>query len=308
MRTRAAVAVALMLAAHALLQAGQSQRFRTQSALVLIDALVTDGRRVITGLGAGDFEVLDNDVPQSVEQVYVEQLPLNVIMVLDTSGSVAGERLAFLKKGALAIVDRLRPADRVALVSFSHRLDLPSGFTADRDWVRTAIASLRAGGSTSLLDATFAGLAFRGASSTRTLMVLFSDGVDTGSILDDERVLRVAARSDATVYAIGVRESPRLVPGAGVGSRIGAQPNQPAAATDDRFLGRIARDTGGRLLHAQQNRDIETTFARVIDEFNSRYVLGYSPTGSAAPGWHQVTVRLKKRQGTVLARRGYFAK
>jgi VWFA-related protein len=306
MRTRAAVAVALMVATHAILQAGRPQRFRTQSALVTIDALVTDGRRVITGLGAGDFEVLDNNVPQSVEQVYVEQLPLTVIMVLDTSGSVAGERLDFLKKGALAIVDRLRPADRVAVVSFSHRFDLPSGFTADRAWVRTAIASLRAGGSTSLLDAAFAGLAFRGASSTRTLMVLFSDGVDTGSILDDERVLRVAARSDTTVYAIGVRESPRFVPGAGV--RTYGQPRQPEPATDDRFLGRIARDTGGRLLHAQQNRDIETTFARVIEEFNSRYVLGYSPAGTMAPGWHQVTVRLRTRQGTVLARRGYFAK
>ena len=84
--------------------------------------------------------------------------------------------------------------------------------------------------------------------------------------------------------------------------------SEPPPATDDRFLNRIARDTGGRLLHAQQNRDIETTFARVIEEFNSRYVLGYSPTGTEARGWHQVSVRLKKRQGTVLARRGYFAK
>jgi VWFA-related protein len=76
--------------------------------------------------------------------------------------------------------------------------------------------------------------------------------------------------------------------------------------TDDRFLTRLARETGGRLLHAEQHRDIETTFTRVLDEFNSRYVLGYAPRGVAGSGWHRLEVRLKRRNGTVLARRGYF--
>ena len=73
------------------------------------------------------------------------------------------------------------------------------------------------------------------------------------------------------------------------------------------FSRRIVRETGGRLLHARQNREIASTFGRVIDEFNNRYVLGYVPTGVTGSGWHEVAVRLKKRQGTILARRGYFA-
>jgi VWFA-related protein len=275
-------------------------RFKSRADMVLIDALVTNDRQVVTGLTAGDFDLHDNGVPQSIEQLYVEQLPLTIIMVLDTSGSVAGERLDALKQGATGVVDRLRPGDQAAIVSFSAELHFAAEVTGDPAKLRETIAGLKAEGGTALQDATFAGLVLRGAARTRTLIIVFSDGVDTGSILSEDRVSHVARRSDATVYAIGIREQPRRLPGGRV-----VQP--PDAATDDRFLARIAEETGGRLLHAQQNREIASTFGRVIDEFNSRYVLGYVPAGVPGTGWHQVTVRLKKRQGTVLARRGYVA-
>ena len=111
--------------------------------------------------------------------------------------------------------------------------------------------------------------------------------------------MEVARRSDAIVYAIGIRAEPRD------GRRRAAQ--SETAATDDRFLNRLARETAGRLLHAERNGDIERVFTRVLEEFNSRYVLGYAPHGVPSGGWHRVDVRVKKRSATVLARRGYFA-
>ena len=291
------LAAAASVAAASLQQPG---RFTSRADMVLIDALVTHDRRVVTGLRADDFELRDNGVLQSIEQIYVEQLPLTIILVLDTSGSVAGERLDALKKGATVVVDRLRQADQAAIVSFSVELDLAAQVTGNRTTLHETIAGLKAEGGTALRDATFAGLILRGAARTRTLIIVFSDGVDTSSILSENRVSHVARRSDATVYAIGIREPPRLMRG-------GRGGQQPDVATDDRFLSRIAEETGGRLLHAEQNKEIASTFGRVIDEFNSRYVLGYVPAGVPGSGWHQVTVRLKKRPGTVLARRGYVA-
>ncbi len=275
------------------------QRFRSATELVSIDVLVTDDRQVVTGLAAADFELLDNGVRQTIDQLYIEQLPVNVVMVLDTSGSVQGERLQALKAGALSIVGRLRRTDRAAVISFSHRLTMPSALTGDAVMLRKAIAGLTAEGSTSLRDAAYAGLAIRGADTGRTLILLFSDGLDTASVLDESRVMAVAARSDAIVYAIGVRDD-QVVTATG---RVIAQ----AGVTDDRFLARLARETGGRLFHAQQHRDIEATFTRVLEEFNSRYVLGYTPRGVAPVGWHKVDVQLKSKRGKVLARRGYFA-
>jgi VWFA-related protein len=277
-----------------------SGQFRSATELVSVDVLVTDGRSPIAGLTAADFELTDNGVPQTVEQIYVEQLPVNVVMVLDSSGSVRGERLRSLQAGALAIIDRLRPRDRAALVSFSHRLDLRAALTGDIATLRRSVDTLDANGSTALRDAAFAALAIRTAEATRTLVLLFSDGLDTASILSEDRVIEIARRSDAIVYAIGIRQAP-------VRRRGQLLRLRTETPTDDRFLQRLSRETAGRLLNAEQNRDIERTFARVLDEFNSRYVLGYAPRGVAGSGWHRLEVRLKKRNGTVLARRGYFA-
>ena len=295
MRVRwAAAAFAVALSATA------SGQFRSATELVSVDVLVTDGRSPIAGLTAADFELTDNGAPQTVEQIYVEQLPLNVVMVLDSSGSVRGERLRALKAGALTVIDRLRPRDRAALVSFSHRLDLRAALTGDTATLRRSVATLDADGSTALRDAAFAALVLRTAEATRTLVLLFSDGLDTSSILSEDRVIAVARRSDAIVYTIGIRPPP--VRRSGMGFRPGVD-----TPTDDRFLERLSRETAGRLLHAEQNRDIERTFGRVLDEFNTRYVLGYAPRGVTGSGWHRLEVRLKKRSGTVLARRGYFA-
>ena len=280
------------------------QRFRSGTELVAIDVLVTDGRRPITGLTAADFELLDDGVAQTIQQLHVEQLPLSILMVLDTSWSVEGERLAALKTAASAVVDRLRAEDRAALISFTHRLELRSRLTADRQQLQDAIAKLTAEGSTALRDAVYAGFAVRGNDPGRALMVLFTDGIDTSSFLDERRVLHVARRSDVTVYPIGVRAEPALILR---GGRVVRNPASPAL-TDDRFLKALAAETGGRLVYAERNRDLGPTFARVLDEFKMRYVLGYTPAGVAPAGWHRVEVRLKNRKATVTARRGYFAK
>ena len=290
-------AVAAAVAALSVTVSGA--QFRSAVELVSVDVLVTDGRLPIAGLTAADFELTDNGTPQTIEQVYVEQLPLNVIMVLDSSSSVEGERLRSLKSGAMTVIDRLRPRDRAALISFSHRLDLGAALTADVATLRGSVNALDAEGSTALRDAAFAALALRTADATRTLVLLFSDGLDTASLLTEDQVLEIARRSDAIVYSIGIREETG-------GARSGF-PLRGDAPTDHRFLERLSRETAGRLLYAEQNRDIERTFGRVLDEFNTRYVLGYAPRGVAGAGWHRLEVRLKKRSGTVLARRGYFA-
>ena len=299
------VSCVLAFGTHIAAQEAPRQRFRSGTELVAVDVLVTDGRRPVAGLTAADFELIDEGVPQTIQQLQIERLPLSILMVLDTSWSVEGERLTALKQAASALVSRLRAEDRAALISFSHRLELRSPLTADRRQLQEAIAKLRAEGSTALRDAAYSGFALRGSDPGRALMVLFSDGVDTSSFLDERRVLAVARRSDVTVYPIAVREEPPLK---SVRGRI--VPTNPRAPlpSDHRFLETLAEETGGRVVYAERDRDIGPTFARVLDEFKTRYVLGFTPTGVARGGWHRVEVRLKNRRGTVTARRGYFAR
>ena len=91
---------------------------------VRVDVLVTNGQQLVRGLQASDFELRDDGVLQAVSQVEIEGIPLNLILVFDTSGSIAGQRMHFLLQAGEALLDLLRERDRVALLSFSSRVRL----------------------------------------------------------------------------------------------------------------------------------------------------------------------------------------
>ena len=90
-----------------------------------------DGGLAVVGLGPSDFEVLDNGVPQQVDLVSFDQIPLNVILALDMSDSVAGERLDHLRGAGAALLAALKKGDQAALVTFSHLVVLGAGLTGD---------------------------------------------------------------------------------------------------------------------------------------------------------------------------------
>ena len=107
----------------------QDARFRSQVAGVRVDALVTDGRRPVTGLTAANFELRDNGVLQTITDVHHETLPLNVVCAFDVSGSVAGVPLGHLKEGLRGVISALGRDDRAALLTFAERIELHSALT-----------------------------------------------------------------------------------------------------------------------------------------------------------------------------------
>ena len=293
---------AVVAGAAAALGAQTSRPFKSGIDLVTVDVLVTDGRRPVSGLRAADFELRDEGVVQSIAQVQIETLPLNVIFVLDTSQSVSGTRLAHLKAAADSIVSQLGASDRVALLTFSHALRRHAALTSDFGRVKRTIAELSASGATAMRDAVAAGLALRGTDRGRALVVVFSDGVDTASFLPAERVFNQAARSDVVAYGVGFPSAPPPLPG---GSTVHQRQQAPGS---DTFLRTLAAATGGRVEIADGDDDIARAFGRVLAEFRARYVLGFTPTGVPRSGWHKLEVKLKQRRGVVTARRGYFAR
>ena len=163
-------------------------QFRSSVAGVRVDVLVTDGRRPVTGLTAQHFEIRDNGVRQDIVDVQYETLPLNVVCVLDLSGSVAGPPLEHLKQAYMSVIDALAGGDRGALVTFATKATLHSALTDDRARLRTLADRLGSEGATSLYDAVFAALALREADQGRTLLLLLSDGRDTSSWLTARKV------------------------------------------------------------------------------------------------------------------------
>jgi VWFA-related protein len=276
-----------------------AQRFTSRAVGVRVDVLVTNGGQLVRELNAHDFDVRDDGVRQTVSQVELEQIPLNLILVFDTSGSVAGDRMRALLEAGKALLDGLRDHDRVALLSFSTRVRLLTPLTSNRQQIRGAFDTLDVHDATSLRDAAFAGLALRESDPGRTLLLIFSDGDDTSSWLTTPKVIETARRTDAVVYAVVV-------------------PSQRAFWTPEgatihtvkeagKFLDSLTEETGGRVVFASSNSDLRANFTKTLAEFRDRYVLSYTPTGVSATGWHRLDVKLKGKRGKVTARRGYFA-
>ena len=276
-------------------------QFRSSIAGVRVDVLVTDGRRPVTGLTAQHFEIRDNGVRQDIVDVQYETLPLNVVCVLDLSGSVAGPPLEHLKQAYTSVIDALAGGDRGALVTFATKATLHSALTDDRARLRTLADRLGSEGATSLYDAVFTALALREADQGRTLLLLLSDGRDTSSWLTARKVVDAARRTDVVVYPVTVTAAPPVrSPG-----RVAFTPPDEVAA--NQFLGALADETGGRVVSADRESRLPATLLAIVKEFRERYVVSYTPTGVAAGGWHAIDVRVKGRNLTVRARRGYGA-
>ena len=282
-RLAAACLVALFAVALPAAQA-QVPTFSSKVEAVRVDVLVTEDGKPLRGLRAADFEVLDNGVPQTIGLVSFEQLPLNVVFTFDLSSSIVGERLDNLREASRAVLDGLRTGDQAALVMFSTTVVVAPGLTGRAGLVQTAIDRAEPTGETSLVDASFAGMMVAESDVGRGLVIVFSDGLDTGSWLRPKAVLDVAKRSDAVVYAVS----------AGLASRA-------------EFLEELTDQTGGRLFKVESTRSLSEVFLEMLGEFRQRYLLSYSPAGVSHEGWHELTVRLKGRNAVVKARPGYLA-
>jgi VWFA-related protein len=223
-------------------------------------------------------------VLQEVDFVSLEQLPLNVILGLDVSQSVSGERLQHLQSAGDALLQRLARDDRAALLTFSHVVRLQHEWTGDISRIRQALAEVSPEGQTSLVDGTSGAIALAGSDVGRSLLIVFSDGVDTASFQSPAVVLQAARRSDLVIYGVAMR------------SRISPT-----------FLKDLGELTGGALLEIESTRDLSATFLRILEEFRQRYLLSFSPRGVPPTGWHRLEVRVKGRRVTVNARAGYQA-
>jgi Ca-activated chloride channel family protein len=260
----------------------QQPVYRARTSAVRVDVLVTERGHPVKGLGADDFDVRDNGVRQNVDFLLLESLPVSLAVVLDVSGSVAGERLEHFRGAVDRVLDNLTRDDRVALVSFRHEISMLFPAAVDRERLRTRLDDARGSGATSLFDAAYAGLVLSDRDDERGLLLIFSDGRDTSSWLTPARVLDTAKRGQAVSYAVS--------PG---GSR-------------NRFLRDLVNLTGGSLLEVESTKDLGNTFAGILDEFRQRYLLSYSPTGVAADGWHRIDVSVRRPGVTVKARTGYL--
>jgi VWFA-related protein len=278
--TRALALAAVVACAAAVVHAQDRPVFRSGVEVVELDVSVTRGGQPVGGLRAQEFSLTDNGVVQVIDSVALDQLPLSVLLALDTSQSVSGDRLRHLVDAGEGLIHALRRDDRAGLLTFSHAIELAVPMTDDVNQVVERLRAIEPTGSTALRDAVQIALDLRPRDRTRTLLLVFTDGEDTSSWLSANAVLDSARRAAVVVHVVRVQS--------------------------DTFLDRLADVTGGRTFSATSDRQLRELFTRALEEMRARYLVTYTPRGVSKPGWHELRVKVKSGGVDVTTRPGYF--
>ena len=281
-------AVALAAAISTVLIA-QQPTFKSGTQIVSLFVTVTDAqKRLVPGLTKEDFEVFDNDKPQPLVYFDNSIRPINVVVMLDTSGSMT-LTIDLLKKAAEQFLLRLLPDDKARVGAFNDKIQFNARWTNDRDQLITDAKNLDFGNGTRLWDAVGASLDELKEIDGRKVILLFTDGDDTESRVRLSTVLDRARAEEVMVYSIGLE------------SKFLGTTTKP-----DGGIRKIADETGGGYFELKRASDLAPTFTKVAEELHSQYVIGFTPT-QLDNKVHKLVVKMKQPAMRAQARRSYLA-
>ncbi len=286
---RAAITMACALTGLSAQQAPTT--FRSGVEVVRVPVSVTVGNRPVPGLTASDFTLQDNGVAQEFTVVAAESLPVDVMLVVDTSGSVKGKALEQFNADVQRIAESLQPNDRLRLITFAGDATDVSGLQTGG--VPFPLERITAGGATSLYNALAAALMAFPQSDRPQLVFGFSDGLDNMSFLDASGLASLAGYSQAVLYLTLVSTPmsqgiPNPAPRQGNGRFVPYN-----GGSNLKLLTETANRTGGAVYQRSAGTSLSALFEQALDEFRSSYVLTFTPKRVKAQGWHTLTVRLK---------------
>ena len=279
--------------------------FKSGIDIVPLTVTVTDNAgKFVPGLTGSDFTVLEDGVPQPLSFFASGDVPVDVGLVLDTSGSMATD-LPLARTAAMGLVRALGADDRAAVVEINERASIPQPFTTDRTTIEHVIRGISASGSTALYDGLYVVLReFERVRQhqpkiRRQALVLLSDGLDTRSRLTFEDVLDLTRRANVSIYVVALRGQ----------SAMRARSDQSGTILRaDYDLTTVARDSGGRLFFPKNAGELPAIYRAIAQELASQYELGYTPARPAGHGgFRRVAVQVTPAQKALArTRTGYY--
>jgi Ca-activated chloride channel family protein len=271
----------LLLSSTVQAQEDSGATFRIESKLVNLFVNVTDANgSIVGGLSKEDFKVLEDGRPQDIA-VFERQaaLPLSLILAIDTSASTAIDRTRERDASKTFIHALLREQDQMSLIEFATYVDLLVPFTNKIGQLDHGLNSLKGGDATALYDAIYAASDSLAPKKGRKVLVLVSDGGDTGKNSTYDDALEHALRGEVMIYSI-------------IDVPIAASAGRDTGG--EHALITLAEQTGGKSFYAEQG-GLDKAFAKVSDDLRTQYLIGYYPH-KQVPGvsFHRVNVTVPR--------------
>jgi Ca-activated chloride channel family protein len=285
----------LAVASVGLLAQDKPARFQSGVDLISVTATVIDGEgHLVTGLPKEAFEVFEQGDPQTISQFTNERVPVSLAVLLDVSDSMFGQRLVDARTAVERFLfELLDTNDEFSVVAFNHQARPLTTWTQTPEVVKSAMATLKPFGSTALYDAVLTTLPMMNTrAKPRASVLISSDGADTSSDAALREVRSALIRSDAFIYAIAVDPPARRA--------INETVNVSA-------LNEITGGSGGNVALVHETTELVDATARIAEELNSQYVLGYYSKLPLDGSYRSIRVRAVNTEYRVRARRGYIA-
>jgi Ca-activated chloride channel homolog len=223
-----------------------------------------------------------------------ERPPLHIGLLFDTSGSMADD-LKLARSAAVKFCNMLPRAEDITLVDFDTEVRVARFGQADFPRFVERLRNRKPDGWTALYDALGVYLDGTSFQSGEKVMVAYTDGGDTRSVMSFTDALTALKASDVTIYVVGFLEHQ------GARERL----EQRMRMTQ------LAEATGGLAFFPTSQKEIDHAYEQVLGDVNARYLLGYISSNQANDGrWRKLEVRLNRpdlKAAKVRARKGYFA-
>jgi VWFA-related protein len=280
--------------------------FRSDVRMVSLTVTATDkSGRPLTGLKPNDFRVVEDGAAQKVTFAGSDDVPFNLAILLDLSGSTRPDREA-MRSAAAQFVKLLGPQDKLSIYALAGGMfHVVSELTADRERLIETIERLPSvSGASPLYDTMVLAYAeeLRQRPGERNGLIVISDGIDNQlsrqeapSKINFKSLVKAAGEMDALIYPIFLLSGERF--GRGWSARARER------------MERLADASGGRLFPAASIRDLEPVFPELAQELRSVYSVAYYPENQQFDGnWRKVTVEVDRPGVVIRARLGYFAR
>jgi Ca-activated chloride channel homolog len=295
MHIRAAVVASLAVLVFVMPTGAQQGKFKVSTNTVALYATVTDSdKRLVPDLVESDFEVYDNGKLQAITSFDNRPLPITVVVMLDSSGSMT-LALDLVKSAAEQFLLRMMPEDQGMVGAFNDKIQfLPDAFTSSRDELIRSLKNLDFGYPTRLYDAVSESMTQLNGIPGRKVVLVFTDGDDNASKVGSGDVTDRARTEDVMIYSVGLEN-------------VYFNGQQKVRSSPDRGLKRMSEETGGGFFLLKKTDELGATFTRVAQELHSQYVLGFTPQ-TLDGKIHKIDVKIKEKPSMMArARKSYVA-
>lgn len=254
--------------------------------LVNLNVRVIDrNNRPVNDLKDGDFKVFEDNVPQTLDTIIREEVPINYALLIDNSGSLRTQ-LEKVIEASKVIVASNKPEDDVCVIRFvnSAKITIEQDFTSNKELVNDALDGLYIdGGATAVIDAVYLGAARvteheqekSGTERKRRALILVTDGEDRASYYNEKQLFEALKETDVQIYPIGF-----IYELSNEGGFIRKSPREQAM----KLLNRMATETGGKAYFPNNVSELNEIAKDIAKSLRTQYLLSYYPTNTTRDG------------------------